>query len=363
MPVEITIISVPRSVRGGGTPPPPPDDPTDPHDGGVQNTTLNPIQVVGFVPVKDCAAVECRDIYEPCCEVLTVFADQEDDTTTMASTYTNDVNTFLFDYGVYGPQPSATITFQLQRCDNDVWTFVASLNNNTLGRYYALNTIAGHPTYAGVAIDWGLVFNTYGPGCYRLKVLSEVPGAGAMLESCLVSEVFRVLRWNCDRAHGFTKFESWITGRIGDINKQGRVFDVCGIEWYDSIRMRGFFGFAETAEYLEVMHEYPNGRQKRIRDEAIQEYVWKSGFFPKWLHDRFKIYGLMADTLWVSDYNNNNSDYEVRQKPIVKVGAYKPAYLDEQLRRLSYVEMRFREGTQGVIKSLCCDVVEGAGHG
>jgi hypothetical protein len=219
-----------------------------------------------------------------------------------------------------------------------------------------LASIPDHTTYAGVVLDWGIVYNQFGQGIYRLKVETIMKE----LQGCLVSEKFRLLAWDCLRAHGTVKFEAWVTGKIGDKYTQGKIFDLCGFYWYDSVRLRGLFGYETTPEYLEIKHEYQNGLQERIKDEALQRYEYRSGYYQKYLHDRFKIYGMMSDKLLVSDYNNNNSDYQIKRKPITKGGAYEPEYLDKQRRRLSKVTVIFEEGQQSVIKSICCDLKEGA---
>jgi hypothetical protein len=57
----------------------------------------------------------------------------------------------------------------------------------------------------------------------------------------------------------------------------------------------------------------------------------------------------------VSDYNINNSDYNIKRKSVVKDGAYEPQYKDKMWRRLATVEVDFKEGIQTVIKTNCCE--------
>jgi hypothetical protein len=63
----------------------------------------------------------------------------------------------------------------------------------------------------------------------------------------------------------------------------------------------------------------------------------------------------MADSLYVSDYNLNNSDYAIKKKSVVKSAGYEPKYYPGT--RLSSVKSEFKEGIQGVIKSSSCDAV------
>jgi len=346
MSVELTITPGPRSGKGGSSTPP---------NGGVGR--IDPIQVIGLVPMNDCTAEECRSDWELCCYVNTVFGYDVEGEAIPGANYENDVNSFLASFPLSVPNPSATITWTLEKCTGvSTWTSVATLNNNTLGTYSALNTITGHLMYSGFQINWGKVLDAHGVGRYRIKAVSSY---GAIPSACLVSEPFQLLAWDCDRAHGTVKFEAWMTGKIGDVNNDGKIFDLCGMNWYDSIRLPGFFGYEKTSEYLEVIQEYQTGLIARIHDEAVQSFEFISGMCPKTLHDRLKVYGLMADTLKVSDYNRNNSDYNIIQKLVVKDGSYDPEYFDKQRRRLSRVKVQFKEGIQNVIKSNCCDTAVG----
>jgi hypothetical protein len=68
----------------------------------------------------------------------------------------------------------------------------------------------------------------------------------------------------------------------------------------------------------------------------------------------------MSDKLFVSDYNYNNPDYSFNRKSVIKAGGYAPDYkmkgYGALYSRLARVTVDFKEGIQGVIKSLCCPV-------
>lgn len=179
---------------------------------------------------------------------------------------------------------------------------------------------------------------------------------------------FLLRAWNCDMAHGTVKFESWTGGTVGSVDDDGQLFDLCGITIYDSIRMRAFFGYTDFS-YDEVMVEWginnkkPFGQVDRVRDKAIRGYVLKSNLWPQWLHNRFATYAMMSEHMLVSDYNHNNSDYYLKQRCVTKADqAYKPEYLDPKtfdsqhryINRTSEVKFAFKQGIQGIIKSIMC---------
>lgn len=166
---------------------------------------------------------------------------------------------------------------------------------------------------------------------------------------CMTSEVFDLKRFNCVVADKTVKFENTLSGKIGSITTAGKVFDLNGIKIYDSIRFNGFFG-KEKPKYDEIILEYQTGLIERVRDEVLQNYTLESELIPKWLHDRFKTYALMSDTLLVSDYNMNNSDYNIKQRMVVKEGTYDAEYYKGNI-QLS-IKVGFKDGIQSIIKNI-----------
>lgn len=331
--------------------------------GGLTRAALPMIQIAGLSPLTECDATECRSIPVDCCIENLVFGNLLPSkagglaSPPAISTYENDLQTWFVDYGAAAGTLSAAVTIYLQRLNGCDWENAATLNNNTYGRYYALRSIASHLTYAGYTINWGLVLKYKGIGCYRLKFVAQMlPSRPSVTDKCMASEPFKLRAWNCTMAHKTVKFECLVTGKLGDINRDGKYFDLCGMTLYDSLRTWGFFGNEKTPEYSQVITEYPNGQQVLIRDEAIQIFEFKSRLLPKFTHDRLKVYFMMADTRLISDYNRNNSDYAIKAKPIIGASGWEPEYKDKLWNRTATVTVKFKEAVQGVIKSLCCDV-------
>lgn len=323
---------------------------------GIAVATMTPTHVVGLVPLTECDDEECRTFYEVCKDCNVVFGESG----TLTATYENDWNTFLLDYSLYLPNPSGTILFKLQKYVSGAWVDSLTLNNDNNGKFYDLESIPNHDGYTGYGINWGAVLGNVGVGIYRFRVESTF----GLLTSCLVSPAFELRAWDCNRAKGTVKFENWLTGVIGEKRIDYQLYDLCTMWWYDSIRVKGWFGYYKVPEYKEVLLEWgsPNhGKIQRVRDEAIQGFEYLSNYQKFEIHERFSVYGMMADELRVSDYNLNNSDYSIKRLLVVKDGGYEPEYIDNKGQRRSKVKMRFKRGVQGVIKSNCCTVAGGVG--
>lgn len=307
----------------------------------------NPLQLVGFIPLTDCLASECRQ-FNGKCYTNPVFGTVG----ATGSTYENDVTWFYWSDTMMRP-----LNFTLQKLNERlrVWDdLISTTNPNTTGTYIPYNTFPGKPTYSGVSVNWGSILTLAGAGTYRIKIgtVGAQGSDGARHPACFVSEPFKLLPFHCNLARGTTKFESVINGKIGSIDMDGYVFDLCGVLFFDSVRIPGYFG-NETTSYDSVELEYQTGLIDPVRDEAIQKFKWSSKMIPKYLHDRLKAYGLMADFLYVSDYNVNNPDYNIKKKLIVKAGSYEP--VPYKGTRLMNVTVDFKEGYQSVIKTSSCD--------
>ena len=313
-----------------------------------------PTQLLGFVPLVSCTLSECREFVGNC-YLNPVFGDLN----VSGSTYENDLNTFFIHDSMrrvtnFNIEKLNTITKQ--------WDDVARVGSSlpalypfvtTYGTFYKYNFFSAQPNYIGYQINWGYVLTNNGTGVYRLKIESPaiVDTKPKPSPYCLVSEPFQLFGWDCNRAHGTVKFEAYQSGKVGSIDTDGYIFDICNIRLFDSIRQKGFFGYEKTG-FDEILLEYQTGLIDRVRDEALQKFTFFSKMMPKYIHDRFKSYGMMSDLLYVSDYNLNNSDYSIKKKNIVKAGGFEPTY--HVGTRLSSVKVEFAEGIQSVIKSSSC---------
>lgn len=325
-----------------------------------------PKQIMGLIPCVPCNATECRQPLIICCPVNPVFGNVSGGQAVKTSTYENDLSTFMFDYGLAGSNRNATITFTLQKCESDgkTWTNKATLNSSTYGKYYPLNGFPTHLTYSGYTINWGKVYVGFGVGCYRLLVETKLGGAGggnSAVDTCMASYTFSLKLFNCNLAHLTTKFEIWKTAKMGDVDVDGHVFDLCSVNLYDSLRCLGYFGEREIESYDTVLHEYENENTVTIHDMAVPLYKWRSGMIPYWMHLRISAYIVMADTTLISDYNINNSAYDIKQRKIIKKGAYKPNYFDKDWNQLQKVDVDFNLGYRGIISSSCCDSQKSGG--
>ena len=328
---------VPSSVSGGTS------------ANNAKPVTLDVAQLLGFIPMSDCDASECR-VFNGNCYINPVFGTIN----AISSTYENDYSTFFFYDSLH-----RLYEWVLQKKDEhyNTWSDVATMGN-TYGTKYNYNYFGStHPYYFGFQLNWGAVLTLQGAGIYRVKLKTTLvyEQRNPKKKYCKVSEPFRLLPFNCNVADVTVRFETTNTGNMGSHLSNGDVFDLCNMTLYDSIRLPGFFGH-KKGSYSETILEYQTGLIDVVRDETVLKYNYQSRLLPQYIHDRFMVYGMMANALYVSDYNRSNSDYNIKQFRIHKAGNYEP--VPNKANRLTFVSVDFVAGIQSIIKSTSCDKIK-----
>ena len=350
---------------------------------GTPGLSLQPIQIVGLIPVYPCDSEDCRENCDTVCAPYRnpVFGELTATGHTMKSTYENDFNSFFFDFPLIKKNVTGfTVVFTIEKLVNGVWTTAITITNNSYGVYYPFGGIAFKPTYTGVSINWGAVLDAEGEGCYRLKLNmsyttlvynNNYTGTSEPVlttyTDCAASPIFDLKEFDCVKAHGTAKFEVWSTGVIGDPYADFLKHNLCGRTLFDSIRVWGMIGFQTTPTYKMDNNKWGSPKQgliERVRDEQIQQWVYESGLLPEYIHTRFSTFAMMSEMMFASDYNINNSDWTIKRKNIIKSPntGYEPEWLDRtadwQKRNKGHVKVTFNRGIQSVEKYNCCTTLQ-----
>ncbi len=234
---------------------------------------------------------------------------------------------------------------------------INAVYNSTLGR---IDLFGLQGQNVGFGILGGNFINVNSP----LKLTGGASQTGLPIQTyCAKSAPFCLENFDCYAADRTTKFQTTLSsGVIGQVNKSnaGQTWLLCCVDaqgntsplvMNDSIRIEGFFGYEKT-DYERKSIKYQTGVVNKIRDEAILKFTWKAGLLPFWFHERFKVYGLMADTLLASDYNVNNSDYNLKNYGVQADSSYEPDYKGSS--RYEKVNVEFKAATQNLKRSRCC---------
>lgn len=196
------------------------------------------------------------------------------------------------------------------------------LNDNTYGTYYSIGSITFYTDQAlltGFILDWSKVLAgvSLGPGRYRVRVdYTTYTGTESTYSNNYILRTF-----SNDVADGTIRIESYMDGYM----MRDRI-NYKGLNFVDMIRVRGWFGNPE--EKIEVTNDiYANqGTEKRVvaqrKVNQLDVFMLETLPLPKCIADKIKYYHFFANTIYMSDYNILNYDYDLKRKRVYKDEAF-----------------------------------------
>lgn len=277
--------------------------------------------------------------------MLPVFADLK-----CSDDYHNDYNGFALKFPI-GYTSVANGDWKLQKLQSGAWDTLATLNNGSYGTIIATNCT--NFNYQGYLIQWRDVLRSFGEGIYRILAESA--------SFCQRTPPFCLKQFDCLNADQTIKIKmDGEGGTFGSVTKQGDSTSLCckkttgntSLRYTDSVRIPGFFGY-ETAEFSRDYIKYASGYVNHVRDEAIKNYTLKTDMLPIWLHQRLYAYAFQSQNIYISDYNVNNADYNLKNIAVIADSAYTPQYRNYS-RYMRVNDMKFKEQTQFIYKDRCC---------
>lgn len=235
---------------------------------------------------------EDRDFIAQCCYINLVLAGGSEE-------YRNDITSFLFKINL----ATDTIGFFIEKETAGTYNQIAILNGSTYGTLYTAGSLA-NPLLIGFKLNWSDVLAGFGEGNYRIRA-DRVTLFGS---DSILSVNYQLKTYTPELADNTILME-WIQdGQI--ING----LDYTDINWYQSIRLPGFFGERQK-EFEEEIWKDSNYRSFQIRNELTFSYKCEIGIIPSCIGNILDNL-LQGNTILVTDYNQRNFDYNIIQKPI-----------------------------------------------
>lgn len=251
-----------------------------------------------------------------CTFELPVFAYPSDTT----DTFRNDFSSTLLQINNRYSTPQIFLEVE---GDCGVWSQVAELtSSNTYGTYY---TFDSKPNWIGYKIDWYLVYNLEGVGCYRIKQSYDDTIEGTTYLK--YGYKYNLRLWNEKLADKTTKITYTINGgKIGNVDNDKRFTDYKSEIWEREIRLpASFFGF-ESSEYTVESTRYKNGGQQQIKNEQIEKLQYYCKRLPYSLHRALKVEMMQCGEIYISDYNLGNPYKFYDHKRVKPSSDYSPVW-------------------------------------
>lgn len=229
-------------------------------------------------------------------------------------------------------------TMALKQWNGTTWATVDNLTTTSVGTPYVFGFYTNNEgqNFIGYQIEWAKVLSTYGTGSYKVTFSFTIPVLGNITvdtnEYCLQT-------YTPQLAEGTMRLEYWLNGIMGDNSDDTKIRDYGNLNWYHSLRVRGFFGYPKS-EYKEDDTQLNSGQFLYVEDEKTPIYIMKLLLLPAFIHDIISTDYMMADRLAVTDYNSMNPATYI-QKFLRKNSGYEPTWHKLQ-NNLASVELTFR---------------------
>ena len=271
-----------------------------------------------------------------------VFAEEEDrafvvqccyDNLTLAGgsePFQNDIKAVLFK----AFDQTDTINFFLEKQTVEI----ASLNDNTLGTFFPIGSFPTQPLLAGFKLEWEKVLSAHGEGNYKIRIERNL----VIGNDIIFTINYNLKKFSAELADN-TIWIEWIHN--GEILNE---LNYTGIEWFQSIRLPGFFGNKQM-EFEEEIFKDSNFQTFQIRNELTFPRMVEIGPIPSCIGD-FLPNLVQANIIQITDYNLRNHDYFLQQK-VVKLSEINETTYDRE--RQAVYNLTFTDRKEDHIKINC----------
>lgn len=228
----------------------------------------------------------------------------------------------------------------LQRFTNGAWANVASMEANTdygTPYDYEFYVNSAGESFVGYQLNWADVLAEEGIGQYRVKCVTTDFSTAT---NSLYSPIYCLKTYTPNLANGTVRIEYLLNGTLGINDQDKNVRDLGTLNWYNSFRLGGYFGFP-TSQYEEERVKYSNGEQQFVKDEQEPEFSLKLKPQPFFIHEYMRTDVMQADEILITDYNAKNP-FNYVAKNVYKASGYQPQWKPLQS-KLAPVEVKFKQ--------------------
>ncbi len=233
----------------------------------------------------------------------------------------------------------SSATMELLKWNGSEYEHEDDLNNDDYGTFYDYGFFINNSgeKFIGYQIEWRKVLTEFGEGSYKIRcsVVSSLAG-----NSDYDSQEYCLKQYSTFRAEGTVRTEYYMSGIYGFIDNDEKIKDFGSLNWYNSFRLPGFFGFPTTPFKTEYV-AYNNGQRLFVEDDQEPEYILKLKPVSYFIHETMRIDILMADKILITDYNSKNPGSFIK-KSVQKAGEYSPTW-NKLKSKLAGVEIKLRQ--------------------
>lgn len=219
------------------------------------------------------------------------------------------------------------------------WDYQTLLSDNTYGTFYDYGFFVNdaNESFIGYQLQWKTVLTSFGAGSYIVRAIANLSTSGS---ATINSNEYCLKQYTSDFAEGTVYIEYYLNGILGVTYDDTARKDLGTLNWYNSLRLPGFFGYG-TSSYESDYIQYNNGQRQFIEDIQEPVYVLKLRMIPAFVHDIMRGDVMQADQILITDYNSKNASTFI-QKIVYKNSDYSPEWKKLQS-KLANVEVKFKQ--------------------
>lgn len=233
-------------------------------------------------------------MFKECCYVHTVFADANS-----SADFKNDYSGFYHQRQL----SNETVDFVLLHTNTGT---EYPLTNDTYGKFFGYGFFKSNLNLKGYLVQWKKVLAEIGQGSF--KILKRMTVAGVPTE--IPSVVFTLKQYNTREADHTVRIDVVMNGLLVKEN-----VDFTGTGWKHSLRVPGFFGRREP-QFEEDSLVDRQFEDLQISMTQSNEYKFQTNLIPGCISNEIWDFILMANDIFMNDYNLNNHSYDFVKFPV-----------------------------------------------
>lgn len=228
-----------------------------------------------------------EEIFKECCYVHTVLADANS-----TSDFKNDYSSFYHQRQM----SSETADFVLVHLETGT---EYALTDDRFGKFFGFGFFKSNVNLKGYLVEWKKVLSEIGQG--NFKVIKRATISGIQVE--FPSIVFTLKQYSTSVANKTVRLDVVMDGMMEKTD-----VDFTGTGWKHSIRVPGFFGRREPQfEENNLVNRHFEKRQISMLQK--NEFRFQTNMVPDCVTTEIWDFILMANHIFVNDYNLNNHSY------------------------------------------------------
>jgi len=183
-----------------------------------------------------------------------------------------------------------------------------NLNNSTYGIFKNFGSIPNNLNLSTYRLSWKKVLTLHGEGAYQIIKRISIVGINVDIPS----NSYQLRKYSIQQANGTTRIDTKHNGRMV---KLGIDFKNSGFE--TTLRTNGFFGNRDSTYVQDNLIYSNNEKNEQVSIIEEKKYQFQMVKVPECISEDFFSFHLLANEIFLNDYNVNNHSYELVKIPTV----------------------------------------------